>query len=284
MDTRYRKIHCKMWGDEWFLGLSQPQPCAASLWIWLLTGPLTEIVPGLIRAGEATMAEAIGWDLDALRDALREVVGNDVDNARVEYSQKDKLLWIPKAIEYNPPPSPNHAKQWGSFIRDFVKECPLREKAIKNIGDFMDALGNAFPDALRDGLGNGVGNYARARDQKQEKEQKQKKEQEQKKETPPPVLEKPFFSTLTPSGQEAVGKMLGCLTVGKKPLTTHQRAVLVQELATYQPIIVERATMEFFKADGPGKHPNFFKAILQRIDGEKAKEPTRAVVYRTGRG
>jgi len=32
MESRYRTIHCKMWGDEWFLALTQPQPCGAWLY------------------------------------------------------------------------------------------------------------------------------------------------------------------------------------------------------------------------------------------------------------
>jgi len=66
MESRYRTIHCKMWGDEWFLALTQPQPCGAWLWIWLLTGELTDVVPGLIRSGELGMAEALG-ELDEWR-------------------------------------------------------------------------------------------------------------------------------------------------------------------------------------------------------------------------
>jgi len=73
MESRYRTIHCKMWGDEWFLALTQPQPCGAWLWIWLLTGELTDVVPGLIRSGELGMAEALGWSVEDFRKAFAEV-------------------------------------------------------------------------------------------------------------------------------------------------------------------------------------------------------------------
>jgi len=82
MESRYRTIHCKMWGDEWFLALTQPQPCGAWLWIWLLTGELTDVVPGLIRSGELGMAEALahlhGYVLPAdPLDLAVEIAGRD---------------------------------------------------------------------------------------------------------------------------------------------------------------------------------------------------------------
>jgi hypothetical protein len=69
---RYRKTDPRMYGDERFQRLSKPQPNGQTLFRYLFTGPHTTNIPGLFTAGEAGLAEALGWPLKAFREAFRE--------------------------------------------------------------------------------------------------------------------------------------------------------------------------------------------------------------------
>src|ERR1019366_3324400 len=70
---RYRKLSLSMHADEKYRSLSSPTPNAKTLWIHLLTGPHTDLIPGVSRAGEMAIAEELGWDLKGFREAFREI-------------------------------------------------------------------------------------------------------------------------------------------------------------------------------------------------------------------
>jgi hypothetical protein len=72
-DEIYRRITVRMWGDAKFRELSPLPPSGQSLWMVLLTGEQTDIIPGLFRIGEAAFAEQLGWSLEAFRKAFQEV-------------------------------------------------------------------------------------------------------------------------------------------------------------------------------------------------------------------
>src|SRR4051812_18923898 len=97
--ARYRKIDTCMWGDSKFRDLSAPQPNGQSLWIYLLTGPHTTNIPGLSCAGEAHLAEALGWSVEAFREAFLEVSSKGLAKA----DWKARVVWIPNAMKFNPP-------------------------------------------------------------------------------------------------------------------------------------------------------------------------------------
>src|SRR5690348_7720814 len=100
---RYRKVICRMYGDEKFQELSRPQPNGQTLWTYLITGPHTTSVPGLFTAGEAHLAEALGWTLRGLRSAWSEIAWQGM--ARADW--KARVVWLPNAIRYNAPENPN---------------------------------------------------------------------------------------------------------------------------------------------------------------------------------
>lgn len=70
----YRKVKITMWDDPKFRALSPLPPSGQSLFIYLLTGPFTGIIPGLYKAGRAAMAEELNWDVEAFDLALGEAI------------------------------------------------------------------------------------------------------------------------------------------------------------------------------------------------------------------
>jgi len=145
--SRYRKIEVKMWGDAKFRSLSPLPPCGQGLWLYLLTGPNTGPIPGLFRAGRAAMAEELGWDVKAFDKAFAEVL----EKGMVKVDFKARVVWVPKAIFYNRPESPNVVKSWGKEW-DMIPECDLKSEAFdalrKSLYSFGTSFGKAFDEAF----------------------------------------------------------------------------------------------------------------------------------------
>jgi hypothetical protein len=90
---RYGKVTRCMWGDAKFRRLSAPPPNGRSLWLFLLTCEEASIIPGVIRGGEAAIAEANGWELKGFREAFGEVFREGLAKA----DWKARLVWLPRA-------------------------------------------------------------------------------------------------------------------------------------------------------------------------------------------
>lgn len=189
--SRHRKIDVRMYIDARFRKLSAPPPCGRYLWIYLLTNPETVNLPGLYRAGEAGLAEALGWSLKGFREAFREVLFQGM----AEADWKARVLWIPRAISYNAPESPNVVRGWRTTW-DEIPECELKTKAYSHLKAFVEAMGEGFAKAFAEACPQALPN------QEQEPEQ----EQEQEKDFPP------LASLGTPPGGERAPR-------GTKPKT-----------------------------------------------------------------
>jgi hypothetical protein len=113
-----------MWGDERFVALSRPKPNAQTLWVFLLTGPQTTAAPGLFSAGEAALAEALDWPLPAFRKCFQEIAAREMAKA----DWRARVVWIPKAVLYNPAENQNTVKAWRKAIAE-IPECALRDEA-----------------------------------------------------------------------------------------------------------------------------------------------------------
>ena len=149
--SRYRKISIRIWNDEAFRKLSRPQPNGQSLFHFCLFGPFTTIIPGVFSAGEGAMAERLGWPLKAFREAFREVFGEDPKGGRtkplVKADWKAHLVYVPNAIKYNIPESPNVIKSWADTW-DELPECQLKVEAYQHLKAFLQAYSKAFAEAF----------------------------------------------------------------------------------------------------------------------------------------
>ena len=141
--ARYRKIDTRMWGDSKFRELSSPQPSGKYLWMFLLTGPQTSNIPGLFHAGEMALSEELEWSVEAFRQAFEEASGKGL----VEADWKARVVWVPNAVKYNQPESPNVVKSW-RYAWDEIPECALKAAAHERLRVFMKDLGEGFAKAF----------------------------------------------------------------------------------------------------------------------------------------
>lgn len=146
--SRYRKIEVRMWGDERFNRLSPIPACGQGLWLYLLTGPHTGPIPGLFRAGRAAMAEELGWDQQAFDKAFAEALAEGL----VKADLKARVMWLPNAIKYNKPESPNVVKSWAAEF-DLIPECDLKREAYECLKSFIYGLEKGYPEAFDQAFG-----------------------------------------------------------------------------------------------------------------------------------
>lgn len=158
---RYRKVLTRMWGDERFQELSKPKPNGQSLWQFLITGPHTTAVPGLFTAGEAGMAETLGWPLPGFRRSWQEIESRGMAQA----DWRARVVWLPNAIRHNQPENPNVVTGWRHVLDD-IPECALKRRAMLDLGVFVKGLGEPFEQAYRKVYQQGLANQ----DQEQEQE------------------------------------------------------------------------------------------------------------------
>lgn len=162
-NSRYRKVYTKLWADEKFAGLSAPLPNAQTLWVYLLTGPHTRLIPGLYGVGEMTVAEGLHWPLDGVRRAMDEITALGM----ARFDRQRGLLFIPRAIEYDPPANPNVVRGWRALWDD-LPECDLKREAYdvlrENVVERGENFERAFdasihrPNGFRNDSGNGSPN------------------------------------------------------------------------------------------------------------------------------
>lgn len=147
MAPRYRKIYPHMWADAKVVSLSRPQPNAQTLWVHLLAGEQTEIIPGVCRIGEAAFAEQLGWSVEGLRKPFGELFR--LGMVKVDWTAR--LVWVPNALRWNPPDNPNVVKSWREPWRH-VPECELKHEIWQAFKDFLEPLGKGFAEGFAQGF------------------------------------------------------------------------------------------------------------------------------------
>jgi hypothetical protein len=177
---RYRMLDVRIWCDEKFRSLTPIKPSGQALFLYLLSNPHTTSIPGLYRAGAGAMAEELSWSLIGFQRALKEVVGQGL----VKADLKARVIFIPNAIKYNKPQSPNVVRSWAVHW-DEIPECALKNEAYYSLESFIRGLGKAFTLAFAETLQQrGIKDFNKSRtkscfNQEQEQEQEQEKEQKQ---------------------------------------------------------------------------------------------------------
>jgi hypothetical protein len=171
----YRKVDCRVWADAKFARLSDE---AKLLWFYLMTCPETTSLPGVIVAGPAGMAEALGWDLkgfgkgfgELFREGLAKASWQPPRNGSEVAFGKGRLVWLPNAWKYNRPENPNVVLGWGKHW-DVVPECPLKDEIYQVLESFTKGLGKGFAEAFRKGCPKGSPNGLANQDPDPEQEQ-----------------------------------------------------------------------------------------------------------------
>lgn len=141
--AEWRKVDVAMWADAKFRSLSAIPPCGQGLWIWLLTGPQTTRMPGVFSAGRAGMAEQIRWPQKHFDDAWGQVSAAGMVMADLDAP----LVFVPNALRYNMPASPNVITSWRSVWQAFP-ECGLKHTIWLTFRDELEAFSTAFGEAF----------------------------------------------------------------------------------------------------------------------------------------
>jgi len=174
---RYRKIEVATWGDSKFQALSAPLPNAQSLWFYLLTGPHTNSIPGLFVIGKAALAEALKWDEnDDLLEGFRKAFDELHTAKMVRFDPKTRLVWIPNALKYNLPESPNVIRSWKAQIRE-LPETELLGIALSSIRSTIYGMGEGFQKAFVEAFGKDMPKGYRQPSPNQEQEHEQDPEE-----------------------------------------------------------------------------------------------------------
>lgn len=159
--SRYRKIHVKLWSSGDFLSLSKPKPNAQSLFLHLLTGEHTTAIPGVICAGKAALAEAIGWPLADWQRCFAELE----ERGMVVADWDSRLVYLPAALAHNEPANPNTVRSWRNEWQ-MVRACALRARIVAEMSATFAEMrkpefAKAFADVVANVPGNVPGNVRR---------------------------------------------------------------------------------------------------------------------------
>ncbi len=186
----YRSVSVRMWTDEKFCTLSPLPPSGQSLWLYLLTGPSTCVIPGVVLIGKGGLSEALGWSLADVDRCAREVFGEDFPKDFTEgigfASWKNRVLWLPNGVKHNFPTSPNVAFSWGKYI-PMIPPCELRDKIVSDIrksllamesGSWCEAFDRGVEITIGRPLGKPSPKVAGKASTNQEQEQEQEQEEE----------------------------------------------------------------------------------------------------------
>jgi uncharacterized phage protein (TIGR02220 family) len=88
----------------------------------------------------------------------------------VRFDWRARVVFIPKAIVYNPPESPNVILSW-PVAMDQIPECDLRQEAIAHLGAYVEGMGKAFREAFAKAFGEARRHPMANQEQEQEQEQ-----------------------------------------------------------------------------------------------------------------
>jgi hypothetical protein len=166
---RYRRVSTRMHNDERYRELSRPKPNGQSLWGYLLFGPRTVLIPGLLPISLATAADDLRWALGGTRRVWDEIQTRDM--AKADWDAP--LIWLPNALKHNPPQNPNVVRAWRRSFDDELPPCDLKLLAGHHAEDFLKAFGESFVEAFLEGSAKENARVLAKQDQYQKQKQVQ---------------------------------------------------------------------------------------------------------------
>lgn len=177
--ARYRKVEVKTWKDAKFRTLTPIPPCGQGLWLWLLTGPHTTNIPGVLTGTDRVMAAELHWPVEAFRKAFGELSAKAMAMGDFDAG----LTFLPKAVKpggeggeggkgRNKPESPNVVRSWRDTW-DELPDCRLKLHVWEHLRAFCKALGEPYLKAFGEACDKPSVNPMPNQDQEQEQEQEQ---------------------------------------------------------------------------------------------------------------
>jgi len=159
MSSTYRKVDTRIWNDAKFRSLDDRAKLA---FLMLLTHPSMTAV-GAMRATLAGLAEELGWEPEAFREAFAQSLGKGM----VEHDARACFIGLPKFLEYNRPESPNVVKAWVRSF-DLLPECEHKTRLLARCRAFVEGLDVAFKEALTQAIAKAMPNQEQEQEPKQE--------------------------------------------------------------------------------------------------------------------
>lgn len=151
----FRVVEVEVWQSPDFRQLSAPPANAQTLWLYLLTGTRTSIIPGAIVARRAVLADDLRWDMEAFDEAFDEVLGKGL----AKHDEDTGLTVLKNALidtngprKSNKPQSPNVLKAWGRALARMPR-CALKDELSQTLKALAEALGEGFAEGFAEGLG-----------------------------------------------------------------------------------------------------------------------------------
>lgn len=232
---RYNRVSTQIWMDPAFTSLPPDTPNARHLYLRLLAGPETTVLPGVITRGPLAIAEIMDWPVDATRVALDELVQSGL----IKMDHRARLIYVRRVLADNPPANPNVVTGWESTWSE-IPSCALKDEIWMELDEhiagregFRDAFCRACPPPesvrVREQGGVGKGSSNRSRNgnesispndsrninQNQEQEQDQKKNPDQHNRQVPGQVQ--AVSTSGEGTRERVGSG-ACTAPGSNPV------------------------------------------------------------------
>lgn len=133
---RYRRVSTRMHNDDRYQRLSRPKPNGQSLWAYLIYGPRTVIMPGLLPVALETIAVDLRWSIAATRRVWEEIACQGMAKA----DWRAPLIWLPNALKHNPPQSTNVVRAWRRSYNDDLPPCDLKHEAGRHAEAFLQAF------------------------------------------------------------------------------------------------------------------------------------------------
>ncbi|MGE0363030.1 MAG: hypothetical protein AB7R67_20115 [Vicinamibacterales bacterium] len=140
-----------LYNDERFLELSRPKvPNGRDLWTFLLVGPFTSPVPGLVLGTLGGIADRLEWPHAGTRKVWEEIASRGM--AVADWPRG--IIWLPRGVRHNPPESPNVCKMWRRFLNEHVPQGELRTTIEATLQDHLKGLdrSEAFVEAFAEGF------------------------------------------------------------------------------------------------------------------------------------
>ena len=143
---RFRKVPTGLWDMDPFSRLSRMPPSGQSLYMALLVGPCTTIIPGVCTSGKAALAELLQWEVHELEEHISELSREAV--AWFDWSRR--LLFAPAMLAFGAPESPNVVTYWRKAFSE-LPECALKAVIDQHVMAYLLTYGHAKQKSREDG-------------------------------------------------------------------------------------------------------------------------------------
>lgn len=145
--AKYRPVDLRLWSDRKFLSLSDD---GRMLWLYYLTSPATNSIPGVIVGGQAALSEQLGWSVARLQKGVGELLTKGLS---VRFD--GRVTWLPNALRYQKISGPN-AVIGMSKVWDDVPECELKSEIWEALKIACKSWSRIFADLFPEPLAKGV--------------------------------------------------------------------------------------------------------------------------------